>query len=455
MDENPAPHVPDDDEVLRLLKDATEDIRRSRKDRDADRSPQEAPHGPAPEPEAQPAWDQLQTPHSASQSEPERALAFLPAQEFMEADFPEVDALIGSPEDTLLCAGSTLMVYGKGGAGKTTLTIDLMCHLAAGIPWLGQTVAAPCRIILIENEGPLVNLQARLLAKRDGWEGEPWWPNVDILFSPWHGFSFRNDQHRQDLADRITWFEAALVIVGPLITIGAMGAGTPQDVADFELLIEDVRTRTVHDPAFLLVHHENKSGGISGAWDRWPDSVLHLKAQDKGRTHLDVEKARWSTQQGESMNLLWASNYGYAIEQKQDRPSDEDVETRIHQLYDTDDRWRILDEVMGAIHAGKKPTQDALQRLTDSGYLTYQKGPPGRSPKAKCWCHDIEQAAYAPDSPPDTRTKPEESGESGEDDRGSYVEDNPTGPWGGDVVPPRPESGGLEPATDPNSDIPW
>ena len=46
------------------------------------------------------------------------------------------------------------MVYGDGGAGKTTLCLDLACHLAGGDEWLGIDVAAPLSVLLIENEGP-------------------------------------------------------------------------------------------------------------------------------------------------------------------------------------------------------------------------------------------------------------------------------------------------------------
>ena len=36
-----------------------------------------------------------------------------------------------------------VMIYGDGGASKTTLTIDLGCHLAAGDDWLGIPVPKP------------------------------------------------------------------------------------------------------------------------------------------------------------------------------------------------------------------------------------------------------------------------------------------------------------------------
>ena len=36
------------------------------------------------------------------------------------------------------------MFYGDGGAGKTTLAIDLAFHLAAGEDWLGIPVRGPC-----------------------------------------------------------------------------------------------------------------------------------------------------------------------------------------------------------------------------------------------------------------------------------------------------------------------
>ena len=49
----------------------------------------------------------------------------------------------GTPGRSLIPEGGDVMIYGDGGASKTTLGIDLACHLAAGDDWLGIAVPRP------------------------------------------------------------------------------------------------------------------------------------------------------------------------------------------------------------------------------------------------------------------------------------------------------------------------
>src|SRR4051794_12753174 len=44
--------------------------------------------------------------------------------EFVTVDEPGAEALLGLPGDILLPEGGDVMLYGDGGAGKTTLAID-------------------------------------------------------------------------------------------------------------------------------------------------------------------------------------------------------------------------------------------------------------------------------------------------------------------------------------------
>ena len=43
--------------------------------------------------------------------------------------------LWGTEEHALLVEGGLAIFAGRPGVGKTTAIIDLVCHLAAGIPW--------------------------------------------------------------------------------------------------------------------------------------------------------------------------------------------------------------------------------------------------------------------------------------------------------------------------------
>jgi hypothetical protein len=53
---------------------------------------------------------------------------------------PGAEPLVGGSDSNLIPEGGLVMVYGDGGAGKTTLTADLEMHLAAGDAWLGNAI---------------------------------------------------------------------------------------------------------------------------------------------------------------------------------------------------------------------------------------------------------------------------------------------------------------------------
>jgi AAA domain len=105
--------------------------------------------------------------------------------QFAAVHEPGADALLGDAADALIPAGGDVMVYGDGGAGKTTLTIDLACHLAAGDDWLGITVARPVNVLLIENEGPRALFRAKADRKVKAWAGSPLGGRVRVVEKPW------------------------------------------------------------------------------------------------------------------------------------------------------------------------------------------------------------------------------------------------------------------------------
>lgn len=89
----------------------------------------------------------------AGAAESARSLRFASLAEFVQVTEPSADPLLGTPDETVLAVGGDMLVYGAGGAGKTTWTIDGVAHLAAGVSWIGIDVPAPLTITVIENEG--------------------------------------------------------------------------------------------------------------------------------------------------------------------------------------------------------------------------------------------------------------------------------------------------------------
>lgn len=333
-----------------------------------------------PDQEANHTGEHAGAPPGASQS---AVAGFLPALDFANHEEEDTTPLIGNPDDMLLPQAGMLIMYGDGGAGKTTLTLDAMCHLASGTTWLGQPVPTPLRILLIENEGPRGMMAKRLKARITDWEGDPWHPHVQVWFEPWGRFSFREEWCRQAVADEVTTFEANLIMVGPLAAIGALGGGTPDEVNEFWALMLDTQARTAQPFASWVIHHENKAGDVSGAWERLPDTLVHVSGQGNGHTRVHWRKARWSSLHDTSMNLTWTGTYSFEVDDP--KPTDDDRLTQVRELFEGDDQWRNVKEVQVALGMGQTTARRALDDLTTSGVLAELVGPPGRNVNARCW----------------------------------------------------------------------
>jgi hypothetical protein len=207
------------------------------------------------------------------------------------------------------------MFYGDGGAGKTTLAIDLACHLAAGQAWLGIPVARQARVLLIENEGPRPLYRAKLRRKRDAWTGLPLDDRVCVLEQPWGRLSLAETTWRLALAKAIKAAEIDVVIAGPVTRLGMNEAGTLQEVRDFMALVTELREHCGRRVAVVLIHHENKGGKVSGAWEGAGDTLLHVQGQGHGRVRLYVQKARWSSSHhATTLHLRWAEGEGFVLD---------------------------------------------------------------------------------------------------------------------------------------------
>ena len=320
--------------------------------------------------------------------EPVEVAGMLPVRvvtfdDFISAEEPTADALLGTAEETLLPVGGMLLMYGDGGAGKTTLTVDAVVHLAAGVPWLGIEVERPVCSLMIENEGPRGKFRRKLDEKFASWNGHPpFTTRVHVLEEPWTRFSLREESHRLALAASVASLELDLVVMGPLVTLGMVGGGTPDEVAEFEELIRVTRALVERPFGFWVVHHENKAGDVSGAWERVPDCLVHVQAQGNGHTRLVWRKARWADEShGTSLDLLWAAGRSFTVRSEDSR----DLHQEVRELYAASDEWRTAKEVAKAIHAREEPTKKALQALVQLEEIAYLVGPPGRGNRAQCY----------------------------------------------------------------------
>lgn len=216
---------------------------------------------------------------------------------------------------SVIPAGSLIVMYGDGGAGKTTLALDMACHLAEGKPWQGLIhPARPLHIGLLENEGPRPEHRKTLREKFEaGWQtaGDA----LRVYEEPWQAFTFADQEQRDELVRYADREQLDLLIVGPLARIGMEGGGTLDDIARFLGLLADVQRRVERLLALLLIHHENRLGKISGAWEGTPDTLMHVRTATRGHTTLYWQKCRWSTLHLTTTKLLWGEGKSFDLDE--------------------------------------------------------------------------------------------------------------------------------------------
>lgn len=280
------------------------------------------------------------------------------------------EPLIGTDEETVLAAGGTAMVYGEGGAGKTTAEVDLAFHVAAGIDWLNLPVARRARGLILEAEGPRGKMRTKLAAKLAAWEG----PNLDgwlhVIESPWATLSLANAEHRAMLAQAITDTDAEIVFAGPVAALGLEGGGTPAEVRAFVAHLEDIRERVGRPVAFVLIAHENKAGQVSGAWEGATDTLAHMHASGHGKCRLVWKKTRWSgALHGTTWHLLWRAGETFELEDKPEVTDADIIDALVaHVGNNPGTSWRAVENDPSTTGNGNR-MRELRDRLLQSGQL--------------------------------------------------------------------------------------
>lgn len=291
------------------------------------------------------------------------------------------ESLLGPATGTILPADGTLLMYGDGGAGKTTLTIDGVFNLAAGRPWLGLETPRPVRSVVIENEGPRGMFRRRLDEKAEAF-GHDVDDAIRVFEEPWSQFTLKDADLRYQLAELVDGENLDLVVLGPIATVGMVGGGTPDEVSVFEGYVRAFRDLVSRPVALWLIHHENKAGDISGAWERVPDTLVHVQAVGNGHTKVVWRKARWSSElHGTTVDLTWSEGRSFAVVEEVIR----DMYADVLEAFRHADAWRTYKEVAKLSSIRETEAKSVLAELTRRGDLMFEKGPNGRAKQANCW----------------------------------------------------------------------
>jgi hypothetical protein len=309
-------------------------------------------------------------------------VGFKSYDEFAAVEERSAEPLLGTATETILPADGMLLMYGDGGAGKTTLSIDAAAHLGSGSAWLGVSVPRPMRVAIIENEGPRGKFRQMLSEKKETWARTPFSGNLTVLEEPWTQFTLQQDEHRLGLAEHVMVNDVDVVLMGPLVTLGMVGGGTPDEVSRFEALVAQTRASCKRPFALWVVHHENKSGDVSGAWERVPDTMCHVQPQGNGHTLLHWRKARWSSENhGTSLELIWTAGRSFELKEAEER----DPWSEMLDAFRSNDEWRTAKEAGKLIGLSEHDAKKVLAGLVRRGEMRFEKGPQGRHATAQCY----------------------------------------------------------------------
>jgi hypothetical protein len=261
---------------------------------------------------------------TSSAAVPEHLLIAEEAKAFGDVEEASAESLLGDTRNSVLVAGGAVQYYGDGGAGKTTTGLDRAFHYCAGSDWLGLRVARPLRVLWIENEGPRGKFREKVRAKFEAWDGPPLEGRLHVLSSPWARFTFASDAMRADLVQLVRRLEIEVVIAGPVSRLGAEGGGTPKEIQAFVDLLELVRADLGRPLAYELIHHENKAGNVSGAWEGATDTLAHVQSRGNGHTAIVWRKTRWAPDlHGKTWKLDWLPGERFALDETPETTDDE------------------------------------------------------------------------------------------------------------------------------------
>jgi hypothetical protein len=170
------------------------------------------------------------------------------------------------------------IVFGEGGAYKSTIIFDLCVAIASGGQLLRQfPVKHHGTVLLISTEGSIYDNRDRILAHCRAHNVNPAEINLHFCQEP---FLLDDPSDVAELSQTIAHFKPLLVVLDPLDSFFAGDENSAKETKALRRAIDQLQRE--HECAFIIIHHQTKAKESvrgSSAWFGWADSVLHVKKE--------------------------------------------------------------------------------------------------------------------------------------------------------------------------------
>jgi Bifunctional DNA primase/polymerase, N-terminal/AAA domain/Primase C terminal 1 (PriCT-1) len=223
-----------------------------------------------------------------------------------------VEELLALPDpewliESHLEAGSTAVLYGPPGAGKTFVALDMALSVAAGLPWLGQYPVKQGRAVYVVGE----NVHGIAMRVRAWQTAHPGADLADFGVVP-RPVRLLDETEAEALISRLVGEPPALVIVDTLARCFDGDENSAKDMGRLVRVVEQVSQET--GAAVVVVHHVVKDGKAergNGALRGAVDTMLSLRRVG-GVSVLECNKQR-NAEEADEVSLCLTKVEGSAV----------------------------------------------------------------------------------------------------------------------------------------------
>jgi DNA-binding transcriptional ArsR family regulator len=180
------------------------------------------------------------------------------------------------------------IVYGDGGTGKTTIIMDLAIAVASDRRLLKQfPINKTGPVLFISTEGSILDNRDRVMVRLRSHSLDP--STVQFYFCQ-DSFDMDNDNDVAELTAYIEELKPLIVVCDPLDSFIRGDENSAKETKalrrKFDKLIN------AYSFSLIVIHHENKAGGIRGstAWRDWTDTELHITSVEQALSGIGQVK---------------------------------------------------------------------------------------------------------------------------------------------------------------------